>query len=86
MDTCKLSPSQICFGLSQDLDRTSFSCYLQLIGRKEFADTLAARLDSLEIERFVDEFTGLMQKHLTKNEYHQLFLLDDSHHHGEDGE
>jgi hypothetical protein len=27
-----------------------------------------------------------MHKHLTKNEYHQLFLLDDSHHHGEDGE
>jgi|OpeIllAssembly_1097287.scaffolds.fasta_scaffold34009_2 hypothetical protein len=86
MDNSAFSPSQICFGLSQDLDRTSFSCYLQLIGRKEFADTLAARLDSLEIERIVDEFTGLMHKHLSKTEYHQLFLLDDSHHHGEDGE
>ena len=86
MDTRTISPSQICFGLSQELDRTSFSCYLQLIGRKEFAETLAARLDSLEIERFVDEFTGLMHKHLSKAEYHQLFLLDDSHHHGENEE
>lgn len=79
------SPSQICFGLSQDLDRKSLACFLQLAGRKDFADTLASRLSSIEIERFVDDFTDLMRKHLSKTEYHQLFLQDESHHH-EDGE
>lgn len=80
------SPSQICFGLNQDLDRQSLSCFLQLAGRKDFADTFASRLSSIEIERFVDEFTDLMRKHLSKTEYHRLFLQDDSHDHDEDGE
>lgn len=81
MNTPIFSPSQICFGLDQDLDRQSFSCFLQLAGRAEFADLLAARLSSEEIEEYVDAFTGLLKKHLSKNEYHQIFLRDDSHHH-----
>ncbi len=81
MNTPIFSPSQICFGLNQELDRQSFSCFLQLAGRTEFADLLAARLTSEEIEEYVDSFTGLLKKHLSKNEYHQIFLGDDSHHH-----
>lgn len=81
MNTSIFSPSQICFGLNQDLDRQSFSCFLQLAGRTEFADLLAKRLSSEEIEEYVDSFTGLLRKHLSKNEYHQVFLGDDSHHH-----
>ena len=81
MSTSDFSPSQICFGLNQDLDRLSFSCFLQLAGRKEFADLLAERLSSAEIEIFVDSFTGILRTHVSKKEYHKIFLQDDSHHH-----
>lgn len=83
MDTTGFSPSQICFGLDPDLDRRSFSWFLQLAGNRELADLLASRLDSGEIDQFVDLFTSLMHKHLSEAEYHRLFLHDDSHHHDE---
>ncbi len=44
------TPDQICFGLNRQLDIQSFSCFLQLIGRPEFADILAQRLSSTEID------------------------------------
>ncbi len=75
-----IPPSQICFGLSDELDKQSFSCFLQLAGRKEFAEILASRLASDEIDSFVNSFTEILRKHLTENEYHSLFLQDSSHH------
>lgn len=87
MQTSDFTPSQICFGLNQELDRQSFSCFLQLAGRPEFADLLAARLTSAEIEQHVDAFTGLLRKYLSKSEYHQVFLRDDTHqHHAEEAQ
>jgi len=83
MDNSALSPSQICFGLDPELDRRSFSCFLQLAGNREFADILASRLDSGEIEQFVDMFTGLLRKHISESEYHRHFLHDHSHDHDE---
>ncbi|SHO46171.1 hypothetical protein [Desulfopila aestuarii] len=74
-----LSPDHICFGLNRQLDESSISTYLQLIGRKEMADTLASRLTETEIHEIVDLFTVLMKRHLKEKEYHELFLRDDSH-------
>jgi hypothetical protein len=74
----KISPDQICFGLNQDLDQSSFSCYLQLAGRPEVAETLASRMSSEEIDEFVTLFTGLLRKHFSGNEYHGLFLRQNS--------
>ncbi len=71
--------SKICFGLSPELDKTSCSLYLQLLGRKEFAEVFADRMSSEEIETVVDMIGSLIHKHITKQEYHRLFLLDDSH-------
>jgi len=72
-------PSKICFGLSPELDKSSCSSYLQLLGRKEFAEVFADRMSSEEIETVVDMIGSLIHKHMTKQEYHRLFLLDDSH-------
>jgi len=72
----KLSPDHICFGLNRQLDESSISTYLQLIGRKEMADTLATRLTETEIHEIVDLFTVLMKRHFTEKEYHELFLRD----------
>lgn len=71
-----ISPDKICFGLNRQLDESSISCYLQLIGRAEMADTLATRLSEAEINEIVDLFTALMKRHLSESEYHTLFLRD----------
>ena len=75
-------PDQMCFGLTEELDRQSFACFLQLAGNRQFSDTLAARATSHEILQFVDSFTQLLRKHLSEDEYHSLFLQDTSHSHG----
>lgn len=75
-----LNPHQMCFGLSTELDRKSVAIYLQLLGRKEQAETLAERLSSAEIEELVHLTTGLMKKNMTEDEYHELFLQEESPH------
>lgn len=75
----------MCFGLTEELDKQSFACFLQLAGDKRFAETLAARAESQEILHFVDSFTVLLRKHLSENEYHSLFLQDSSHNHHQSG-
>lgn len=67
-------PAAICFGLSTELDRQSLAAYLQLLGRPELSHTLAARLSSKEIEALIDHLGSLMRSHLSKKEYHHLFL------------
>ena len=69
-----ISADQICFGLNRKLDESSLSCLLQLMGRPGFADLLASRLTSDEINEMVTYFTQLMKNHLSKEEYHTLFL------------
>lgn len=77
-----LNPHQMSFGLSTDLDRKSVACFLQLLGRKELAETLAERLSSAEIEALIHSLTGLMKKNMTEDEYHELFLQEESPHKG----
>jgi len=76
-----IEPDKMCFGLTEDLDKQSFACFLQLAGEKQFAETLANRAESKEIIDFVDSFTGLLRKYLSEEEYHTLFLQDSSHSH-----
>lgn len=67
-------PATICFGLSPELDRQSCAAYLQLLGQPELAHALASRLSLEEVEALVELISSLMRKHLSKQEYHQLFL------------
>lgn len=70
----EVSPQHMCFGLSEELDRASFFCYLKQVGNEKFARELSDRLSSKEIESFIENFTALMKKHLSEDEYHSLFL------------
>lgn len=81
-----MEPHQMCFGLTEDLDRESFVCFLQLAGDRHLAETLAKRLSTAEILEHVDAFTHLLRQHLSEDEYHRLFLQDDSHSHSGHGE
>ena len=72
--TTRPDPATICFGFSLELDRRSCAAYLQLLGRPELARTLCSRLSPEEIDRLVEALSGLMKTHLSKQEYHTLFL------------
>lgn len=74
------NPHEICFGLNRDHDEQSFSLFLQLAGNKEFAEVFAKRLPSETITQIVSEFTALMKQYLSEDEYHRLFLQEESPH------
>jgi hypothetical protein len=74
-----LHAATIMFGMTPEQDRESCCIYLQMLGRKECAETLSSRLSSEEIEHLVEMTSSLMRKHLSKQEYHKLFLRDDDH-------
>lgn len=76
-----IKADQMCFGLTEELDRQSFICFLQLAGDKKFAETLSRRVSSEEIIKHVDSFTSLLRQHLSEDEYHALFLQDVTHKH-----
>jgi len=76
-----IDPHQMCFGLNRELDRESLNLFLQLMGRPAFAATLSARLSSEKIQEMVDYFTGILKTNLSEDEYHELFLLEQSPHH-----
>lgn len=73
-----ITPNQMCFGMSEDLDKASFLCFLKQVGREEFSKELSVRASSEDIEVFVNHFTALMKKHFSEHEYHTLFLNDTS--------
>ncbi len=77
-------PATICFGLSPELDRQSCGAYLQLLGRPELAQTLSSRLSQAEIDQLIELISGLMRTHLSKHEYHSLFLGEEHSHHSSD--
>ncbi|WP_163337057.1 hypothetical protein [Desulfopila sp. IMCC35008] len=70
----KITADRMCFGLSPELDKQSFCCFLQLAGGTEFSETLADRVSTDEIDDFITSFTRLMKKHLSEHEYHTIFL------------
>ncbi|OGR01920.1 MAG: hypothetical protein A2511_02355 [Deltaproteobacteria bacterium RIFOXYD12_FULL_50_9] len=67
----------ICFGLNRKTDEDSLVLFLRKIATDRLLNTLVPRLAEKEIIEALDLFTGLMKKHLSKQEYHQLFLADE---------
>ncbi len=67
-------PARICFGLTEEMDRESFTLFLQLAGNPDLAKTLSERMTLEQIDQFVDAFTHLLKEHLSEKEYHSLFL------------
>ena len=64
------------FGFDRITDERSLAVFLQKIASPNMLDKLVPRLEEQEIENVLQLFTGLMKKHLSKSEYHRLFLGD----------
>ncbi len=81
MPESPLAADEICFGLDRATDERSLAIFLRLFSSDAFLTTLIPRLNDDEIDQLVDQLTGLMRRHLTEKEYHELFLGDNNHHH-----
>lgn len=67
------------FGLDRKTDEKAIWYYLQKFSDDTFMRHLTPRLSDSELEEIFSFITGLLKKHLTEPEYHQLFLKDKNH-------
>ena len=66
------------FGLDRETDEKTLVVYLQKISDDALAQTLVERMTDAELEALFDQLGGLLKRHLSEEEYHRLFLKDDS--------
>jgi hypothetical protein len=68
--------SVICFGLDRATDEYSLKIFLGKFADPLLLEQLLPRLSDAEIISTVDFLTGLLRRHLSGEEYHQLFLKE----------
>ena len=76
MPTKDNNSEAISFGFDRSTDERSLALFLSCFADQQLLDTLLPRLADQEILQVVDFITGLMQKHLSEEEYHKLFLSE----------
>jgi hypothetical protein len=69
-----LKAEKICFGLNRRTDEESLKILVKKFAGSELLETLVPRLTDAEITAALDFLSSLMHKHLSKREYHHLFL------------
>ncbi len=74
MNGAKPDVGDILFGLNRREDERSLAAFLRIMSEERMAATLIPRLSDAEIAQMVDLFFTLMHKHLSRKEYHTLFL------------
>lgn len=74
----RFDASRIAFGLSRDLDEQSLMAYLQKLTDDALLRALVPRLSDEEINDVLGLVGGMLKRHLTEEEYHQLFLKESS--------
>jgi hypothetical protein len=67
----------VAFGLSREIDEATLVVYLQKFSDDRVMEVLQGRLSDEEIRHTIDWITGLLQKHLSHEEYHRLFLRNE---------
>lgn len=74
MNSDSSDSSQICFGFDRETDERSLLIFLANFVKQDLLKTLVARMSDQEISALVNHLTGIMHNHLSKSEYHRLFL------------
>ena len=69
------------FGLDRATDEQSLITFLKQFSEDRLLGTLASRMSEEEIHQVVDLLTMVMRNHLSGEEYHNLFLGEEHHHH-----
>lgn len=68
------------FGMNRATDEQSLVTFLQQFSSDALTAALVPRMSEEEIHQVVDLLTAIMRNHLSKQEYHRLFLNEDHHH------
>ena len=76
-----VSAGNILFGLNRAEDERSLADFLRLFSKDELASVLIPRLTEEEIRQIVHLLSEVMRNHLSRQEYHTLFLADQDHLH-----
>lgn len=66
----------VAFGFSREVDEKSLKVYLQKFSDDDFLQMLTPRLADDEISGLFEHLSKLLRKHLSEEEYHQVFLKD----------
>jgi hypothetical protein len=67
----------VALGMTRSIDEASLIVYLQKFSDDRLLEVLRGRLTDDEILKTVDWIVGLLQAHLSKEEYHRLFLREE---------
>ena len=65
------------YGLDRETNENTLVYYLQKFSDDELMKVLISRLSDIEMDEMFDRISALLNKHLTEEEYHQLFLKED---------
>jgi TorA maturation chaperone TorD len=65
------------FGLNRETDENTVVYYLQKFSDDSLMSVLKKRLDDTELNALFELLSALLHKHLSEEEYHDLFLKDD---------
>lgn len=70
--------ADICFGLNRATDEQSLRVFLEKCAEGSVLDVIVPRLSDEELAGIVSFLTGVLHRHLSKKEYHRLFLAEGS--------
>ena len=65
---------EICFGLDRTTDEASLAAFVKRFSSNDLLETLIPRLSDPDIMSVLDFLTHFMKKHLSEEEYHELFM------------
>ena len=65
------------FGFDRETDENTVRCYLQKFSDDTLTEKLIGRLTDEDLSGIFFMITKILKNHLSKSEYHSLFLKDD---------
>ena len=64
------------FGMNRETDEETIMFYLQKFSEDRFMEAFIPRLSDAELEQVYEFVNALLKRHITEDEYHDLFLKD----------
>lgn len=62
------------YGLDRETNENTLIYYLQKFSDDQLMNVLKTRMSDREMDELFEQLSALLHKHLTEEEYHQLFL------------
>lgn len=66
------------FGMDRKLDEATVTCYLQMFSDDTLLGHLCRRMSDQDLEALFNHLGNLLRKYLSEEEYHRLFLKDET--------